>query len=442
MTAFQSRSFFRSGRFVGSIVFFCLGFLPACGTDEDAEHSDTKFLTGAGPARGHEDITRMGVDKANQQLESLLGQRPFPDILYGLNAASSDNPLVKGNFESDFPQAPIINFHNAAGADWHNDGRLQHIHSLRGAENGIYRNNRSSCELQQQTIRTITTKAMDALHSGDRESGLYWVGHATHVIQDSFSAAHTDRRSTELQPEGRAIYEFCTYGTRFHGICYHDTADLRDRIWHDGLSCQIDPTNRSEECLRGEAKWAVDATASYLALVGRLMAGNSDQETLLQDFFTNAGVSGSGYFDCGKIPDSRLGLSEVTIKSSNSPVSQCHSNWKQAGADLNDGAMGKFVELCQQYGEVPNPVSGITVVAGRDARCPDGFERNDTNLNDGTPRGEKLYLCVSRQPGTPLMEIKATSSKSGGNRCGDGFHWLGVDLNKGAGGKYVFLCYR
>jgi hypothetical protein len=57
-------------------------------------------------------------------------------------------------------------------------------------------------------------------------------------------------------------------------------------------------------------------------------------------------------------------------------------------------------------------------------------------------KGEKLYTCVSRQPGPPLQEIKATSNKKGGNRCGEGWKWIPTDLNQGAGGNYVFLCIR
>jgi hypothetical protein len=416
-----------------------LGIMAAlgCGSEAEHQHAETKFVTGAGPFRGHEDITRMAVELANHELEAELGSRPFPTVLYGLNAVDTDNPLVLGNYQSDFPSSKMRAFYNALNADWHNDGGLQQIHSLRGSENGFYRNNHYSCETQRRTIRTASHKALEAFQNGDRNEGLYWIGHATHVIQDSFSAAHVNR-------DQRRIIEFCSYGKEFPGTCYHLSVDARDYVWHQGLgSCTLDPNSRDADCLRDEAKWAVEATQGYLRTMGRLIGRSTTElDTPLNDYYSNANVTGQGYFRCEDIPNYPFGISDIKVTSTFDATDRCPSNWESAGADLNDGALGPFIDLCQKYGERPDPITALTVI-GKDQSCPDGYERLGQNLNDGTmKKGEKLYACVSRQPGIPLQAVKATSNKKGGNRCGDGWNWIPTDLNKGAGGNYVFLCYR
>lgn len=415
-----------------AIILTALG----CGSRAEHEHAETKFVTGAGPFRGHEDITRMAVDGANAELESEIGQRPFPNVLYGLNAVDTDNPLVLGNYQSDFPSGKMLDFYNARDADWHNDGGLQQIHSLRGSENGVYRNNYYSCEAQRRTIRTASFKALEAFQTGDRDEGLYWIGHATHVIQDSFSEAHVQR-------DGRRITEFCSYGKEFPGICYHLSVDARDYVWHQGLEpCTINPNRRDEDCLHKEAKWAVEATKGYLRMMGRLISSPAELDPPLNDYFSNASFSGQGYFRCEDIPNLSFGIADVKISSTYDPTDRCSSDWKSAEADLNDGAAGPFIDLCQKYGERPDPITDVTVV-GRDQSCPSGYERLGRNLNEGTlKKGEKLYACVARTSAPPLQEIKATSHKKGGNRCGDGWKWIPIDLNQGAGGNYVFLCIR
>jgi hypothetical protein len=423
-------------KFTKLVPFIAILTAIACGSDVEHEHAETKFVTGAGPFRGHEDITRMAVDLANAELEMEIGQRPFPNVLYGLNAVDTDNPLVLGNYQSDFPSGKMRDFYNAQSADWHNDGALQHIHSLRGAENGIYRNNYYSCEAQRRTIRTASFKALEAFQAGDRNEGLYWVGHATHVIQDSFSAAHVNRK-------GRQIVEFCSYGREFPGTCYHLSVDARDYVWHQGLnSCTMDPNRRDEDCLRDEAQWAVEATQGYLRIMGRLMSSPTTLDPHLNEYFSNASIPGQGYFRCEDIPNYPFAITDVKTSSTYDPTDRCSSDWKSAGADLNDGAVGPFIDICQKYGERPDPITDLTIV-GKDQSCPSGYERLGQNLNEGTlKKGEKLYTCVSRQPGPPLQEIKATSNKKGGNRCGEGWKWIPTDLNQGAGGNYVFLCIR
>jgi hypothetical protein len=423
-------------KFMKNSLLLAILTAPGCGSDVEHEHSESKFVTGAGPFRGHEDITRMGVDLANTELELELGQRPFPNVLFGLNAVDTDNPLVLGNYQSDFPTGKMRDFYNAQSADWHNDGGLQQIHSLRGSENGVYRNNYYSCEAQKRTIRTASYKALEAFRSGDRNEGLYWIGHATHVIQDSFSAAHVKR-------EGRRIVEFCSYGKEFAGTCYHLSVDARDYVWHQGLgSCTLDPNRRDADCLHDEAKWAVEATQGYLRIMGRLMNSPTELDPQLNEYFSNSSFAGQGYFRCEDIPNYPFGIADVKFSSTYDPTDRCSSDWESAGADLNDGAAGPFIDLCQKYGERPDPVTDVSVV-GKDQACPAGYERNGQNLNEGTlKKGEKLYACVSRQPGSPIQAIKATSNRKGGNRCGDGWRWIPTDLNQGAGGNYVFLCIR
>ena len=64
-----------------------------------------------------------------------------------------------------------------------------------------------------------------------KNKGIFWIGHATHILQDSFSKAHTLRRA----PSFKEIDDICTYGMEFESICFHKNyEDLMhgDRVWN------------------------------------------------------------------------------------------------------------------------------------------------------------------------------------------------------------------
>lgn len=266
-----------------------LTLIAACGPRDEAG-SETKWMTGAGPARGHEDITRLAVDKANDALQGLIGQRPYPKIAKGVAGMDTGNMMVRGNYESDFDSPKMRAFHGMAGdVDWHNDGRIQHIHSLRDFEGKNVLSLRRACESIRSTILQAARRGIASYQAGDVEDGRYWLGHATHTIQDSFSPVHTKRSG----PGRKEIKEICVYGIEASGICKHADIDLHDRVWKSSFECEWNPNKRDMSCLKSEAQDAVYATEAFLVNAGEaIFAGKALDETL------------QGYFNCESLPES------------------------------------------------------------------------------------------------------------------------------------------
>ena len=70
---------------------------------------------------------------------------------------------------------------------------------------------------------------------------------------------------------------------------------------------------------------------------------------------------------------------------------------------------------------------------------PQGYERIDVDLNKGAG-GEYIYLCKTHAPGPrPITDLKVIASDSRSQRAPAGYQKLDVDLNKGAGGKFIYL---
>ncbi|MFW7378462.1 MAG: hypothetical protein ACOH5I_06635 [Oligoflexus sp.] len=276
------------------ISIHCL-LLLQCRPPVDETTSKPHWHVGAGPTRGHEDLTRMAVSAANDHLQSILGYAPYPKVSLSTDGIRTDNQLVKGNYETDFPSTKMRDFYSIPqDADWHHNENIQHIHSMRNKQNGHFLSNRESCELVRQAIKDSTEHAFFLFDQGRREEGLYWLGHVTHIIQDSFSPAHTER----LGPGRTDIQNFCTYGSKLPNVCFHKAVDLRDRVWKKTWKCSFDPNNRGSSCLRPEAKDAVAATASYLKLVGEAIFDKRNLDQALAVFFDDQSMSDRGYFHC------------------------------------------------------------------------------------------------------------------------------------------------
>ncbi|MBC7661156.1 MAG: hypothetical protein H7249_15770 [Chitinophagaceae bacterium] len=266
--------------------------ISSCGSRPSESTLD--FFTGAGPLRGHEDITRFAVDDANHA----LGYDYFPKISAVSAGASTHNPLLKGNFESDYPSPKLRAFYSApADVNWHNEGNLQAIHGLRGRIDGIDETVREACQSHTKVLKNAALKGFNLILTGDKDEGLYWIGHATHIIQDAFSSAH----ETRTGENGIIILDYCTYGHRRENACFHRDIDGRDRIWDEGFRCQFDPNSRQRECLTKEANWAVNASSSFLQRIARART-LEDLNVSLQKYLEIAEDIGSGAFDCQDLP--------------------------------------------------------------------------------------------------------------------------------------------
>ncbi len=130
--------------------------------------------------------------------------------------------------------------------------------------------------------------------------------------------------------------------------------------------------------------------------------------------------------------------------------------------DLNKGAGGKYIYIYTALGKDsdtgPAPVTDVAIVHGytslgaKDSK-PSGYNLIDTDLNEGAG-GRYIYLCYKRDPhGSPIRGLKVwdTSDRTSRYSYGapsSGYYDApfypsggsnGYDLNTGAGGDYIYL---
>jgi hypothetical protein len=284
-------------RFASRVL--CLGacsVLAGCGTD-DASSQEQYWTGGMGPLRGHEEILRYGIEMANAQIATTLGvQNFYPVMPAGESCSSPTNPLTQGNCATDSPTEELIAYYGVSKSAWQTDGTIMDLHFLR--------NHLSTTQVVSayEGCVTSTDQILEASYNGVAlwrdgwsSEGLFWLGHATHTVQDSFSPAHASRSGAGLY----ALTDVCTYGIELRGVCYHSKVSTGDRVWGGSLGCQWNPFNRTFNCLIPEAQQAALATAGYLvAMAEALVDSTRDPEVLGEDLFLNDATWNGGFFDC------------------------------------------------------------------------------------------------------------------------------------------------
>jgi len=278
--------------------------LLGCGEAEPEGLSDLPgqveqpWLSGYGPTRGHEDITRFAVEFANTLIhDELHVPNYFPPVSHGDACFTTANPLLTGNCITDWPDGEMISFYGVSSSDFGAHPDLQDLHYMRNFHDGDQAvSGRYGCFRARERIQTATDRGMEFWAQGDEEGGLRWFGHATHNLQDSFATCHTARTGAKHE----ILADLCTYKIQVPGVCFHESADLRDRIWETSMECTLD-TDRSWDCLVSEAQSAAQATAGYLLVVARhIEAGmGGDLQAELKAYFEgDTAVPHSGYYRC------------------------------------------------------------------------------------------------------------------------------------------------
>ena len=92
------------------------------------------------------------------------------------------------------------------------------------------------------------------------------------------------------------------------------------------------------------------------------------------------------------------------------------------------------------------PITSLDIVYGKNATAPSHYEIIYKDLNKGA-RGEFVYLCYSTEAseGDPITDIyvASISTKDYGKnyRPPRNYEMIRKDLNKGARGRFIYLCY-
>ncbi len=112
--------------------------------------------------------------------------------------------------------------------------------------------------------------------------------------------------------------------------------------------------------------------------------------------------------------------------------------------DFNEGAHGEFIFIFYQTGESGQGLAAIRFITGQNTSPPIGWTKVDVDINKGAG-GEYIYLCYLRSPeATYINHFQSGFGKSEGSAFSDftpNAVVLSQDLNKGAHGKYIYLGY-
>lgn len=99
----------------------------------------------------------------------------------------------------------------------------------------------------------------------------------------------------------------------------------------------------------------------------------------------------------------------------------------------------------------PDRIVDVAVIAGKNSNisAPTGYEKFPYDLNAGAG-GDFIYLCFRRATSEsikysklrPVIDLKIILGDSGNIQAPTGFEKIPVDLNKGASGKFIYLCKK
>ncbi len=278
------------------------------------------FSFSEGRTSGHEEITRQAIVRTKELLKAndskvdiaRGGVKLLHDLDFskrGLIGALAKNPIVKGVYCSDFPETEQCTFSlskfwfkDQPDVDWHTGINTQSLHFLRNyKEKGGLVSPRLACYQAREKILVASMTAAREWQVGHIENALFLIGHASHIIQDSFSHAHVRRDNVMT---GFKIKDICYYGDDKQQelsfikkelmACFHpsitstniEEAIIGDSIWirtenqfnttklnYRGEAIElcsmmtnqyiVDP-ERKVACLNLEARIARDATVKYL----------------------------------------------------------------------------------------------------------------------------------------------------------------------------------
>ncbi|MCL1125845.1 MAC/perforin domain-containing protein [Shewanella surugensis] len=126
------------------------------------------------------------------------------------------------------------------------------------------------------------------------------------------------------------------------------------------------------------------------------------------------------------------------------------SGYVKISINLNKDSGGDYIYLCYHKVSADGArtdnsdcISDIQIIMGEHTQPSVGFTKLDVDLNRGSG-GEYIYLCYKKSAFIDAIAIKDLDVISGSNPdlpAPFGFSRLEHDLNKGSGGDYIYLCY-
>ncbi|XP_043084655.1 uncharacterized protein si:dkey-30j10.5 [Puntigrus tetrazona] len=147
--------------------------------------------------------------------------------------------------------------------------------------------------------------------------------------------------------------------------------------------------------------------------------------------------------ECGLKPVTRIQVSF----NDNMKSGLADAGYELVERDLNRGAGGDPIFLWYFYGNTESDIPIVNLEISKNAKeepalLKDGWERLGCDLNRKAG-GNYIYLWVKREKPSYICEITATVDFSSDKQKFDlGFTRVDEDTNRDAGGNYVFFWYR
>lgn len=264
-----------------SLALQCAGDLDVCAPTEARLGFFSKgdcLVTRASFFQGHEWLT-------------WLGNKDLPDDARFTDAEA--RTIAEGNRRVDWPQELLVHLNNGVPAyifaltAFTNRPENQKLHFLLDDRNDTpVAFAAASAELERLTLQTAE------LWSSDRVRALTLVGKAEHLIQDSFSEAHSVREPNNAKAPWcvrtiKAYIEradgFDTDDILYHGVDEDDETPgighttPQDSLYRAGRDCH-EPSGQAavESCLSDTAKRARLASRDHLGMVLRIVLAQAD----------------------------------------------------------------------------------------------------------------------------------------------------------------------
>lgn len=180
-----------------------------------------------------------------------------------------------------------------------------------------------------------------------------------------------------------------------------------------------------------------------MAEIWRLCA-DAEQAAFLQDYFNSTWAPRVSE-QCQLYSDWVDELAAVMGGSADVPPP---NGYYKIPFDLNDGAGGKYIYLCKHTAKYDHRssnqtcINDIKIIFGKNASAPAGYTKLPQDLNAGAG-GKYIYLCYRTAPYSnteAIKDVTVIGSKDANVAPPYDFRTVPGDLNDGAGGLYIYVC--
>lgn len=151
---------------------------------------------------------------------------------------------------------------------------------------------------------------------------------------------------------------------------------------------------------------------------------------------------------CLAVPTASAQVHDLAVLATGSKSSaKMDPPWVKIDLDLNLKAGGKYIYLFKdRASRKKGYITDLAILEGETTQAPAGWQKVQVDLNQGAG-GAFLWLAFKRSL-SAQGAIRDVSVVTGGTReealaqRTPGWQYLNTDLNKNAGGRFIFLTYR